>query len=34
MDQKELKKILAGFCAAGLLAGSSALVPECLASSG
>lgn len=35
MDQKELKKALAGFCVASLLAGSSAVLPSvCIAGSG
>ena len=35
MDQKELKKVLAGFCVAGLLSGSSAVLPPvCIAGSG
>ena len=34
MDVKELKKILAGFCVAGLIAGSSAVLPSCSGGSG
>lgn len=34
MEQKELKKVLAGFCIAGLIAGSTAVLPGCMGSSG
>lgn len=34
MDSKELKKVLAGLCLAGLLAGSTATLSGCMNGSG
>ena len=34
MENKELKKLLAGLCMAGLIAGSTAILPGCFGTSG